>query len=275
MKPLRLLVCVVALLTLAAVPATGAPKQGIPGMKSVRYLATFELEGKSTWKRPPHNYLTDCYHRYWNSGDGEEVLSMKTRRPVRVLFYRPPGAMAGMIAGTWDPAEVLTSSGHKLGGKWTRRRVDRGWWESGECGGDSGEYPMGDDDCGTRLPNWLVHLTWGGDRRMNPQIGGDWSVGDRSQEDFDNCMAEYAQGLSLHSFTLRPQPLTQKQVFSRQPQIVLSESRSASSSAPPGARPSTVETSLRWKLTLRLVDKNGEPVPLPKKKKGKQRRRRG
>ena len=257
----------VLLALLVAVPAAAAQQRGAP--KEVRYLATFELQGTSTWDRPAHNHLTDCAKRHFTSGRGEEKLSLRTRRPIPVLVRRGAGGVI-VTVGTLDATRPPVSSGFRLAGPWSRERTDRRWWEPGTCGGgSSGDEPAPEDDCGTRLPSWLVHVQFKPDGRVYPIVGADPSVEDRSQEDFDRCPAEYANDLSIEASSLRGQKVTFG--FGRPRSITVGERRSEAEQAPQGARPFSVKTTLRWTLTLQPVDRDGDPLPT----RGKRRRGRG
>ena len=276
MRLTRPLLATLALLLFAASPALAAkPKMPrIPGMKTVKYQAIYQLDSTSTWKRPAHNHLTDCYHHYWTEGDGEETLRLKSK-PIKVLFTSYPSGMS-MTAGTWDPTEILKSSGHRLSGPWTRKRRDRSWWTGGNCGGAGGEDPPAKRDCGTRLPSWLIHLSFGPDGKVYPQMGYDPSVPEatRRQQGFDNCSAEYAPGSGMTDadWDFQRTALSKKKIFGKEPLIVVGDDFTKTYEAPAGARPYKVTTTITWTLQLRLIGKDGEPVPLPgskKRKKGK------
>lgn len=279
MRFLRLLLAALALASLAASPALAVtPKMPkVPGMKTVKYQAVFQLDSTSSWKRPAHNGNTNCYRHDWDEGNGEETLRLKSKK-IKVLFTSYPSGMS-MTAGTWNPTEILKSSGHRLHGNWKRRRFDRGWWTGGDCGGSGGQHEQPKRDCGERLPSWLIHLSFAPDGKVYPQMGYDPSVpqSTREQEDFDNCPAEYApdSGMSDADWDFQGMRLAKKKVFAKEPLIVVGDDFTKRYEAPPLARPYSVETTVTWTLQLRLIGKDGKPVPLPSERKKGKRKRRG
>jgi hypothetical protein len=144
--------CALALLTPVAAQAAGG---GVSPLLFEREFVV-ELSGRltTTFTHPRSYGFTDCSGREWTEGHEEELLTFRSRRPVRI------GAVAH---GTGDVSFIRTDSevidiGVPAGGsltrdvRWTRGR------EAGTCGGEQpGVVDLG-DDCGTKMVDYDVAL---------------------------------------------------------------------------------------------------------------------
>lgn len=151
-----------ALLALSLLAAS-ASAASAAGEKQARWWATFEMTQVVDWKMPRYFSSSDCYHRRWSEGSGDERWQIKTRRPVKLLAYSFSRTTPVVFKyGSWNMADMTTNGLDAAGFRVRRMNVAMGS-EPGRCGGAREVDPPRETDCGSRIPSYDV--TFGLDRR--------------------------------------------------------------------------------------------------------------
>ncbi|MDW5595593.1 hypothetical protein VSS74_14685 [Conexibacter stalactiti] len=145
-------------LSLLATASTAAPA-AVP--KQARWLATFEMTQEVAWRMPRFVSRSDCYHRFWSEGSGDERWQIKTRRPVKVLAYHLSKNNPVVFKyGSWDMADMTTNGLDAAGMRVRRMHVAMGSYP-GRCGGGDVTDPPRETDCGSRIPSYDVTFGFG------------------------------------------------------------------------------------------------------------------
>jgi hypothetical protein len=242
--PLALAACLAAAPSAQSKPHKAAKPPKPPTEIRVHADVTFQLDYTTNWEAPRLWLYRDCFKTSWREGKGSEVLSLKSRKPQRLVF-----TIVGDYGSLSAPGrEARTGALIKLGGRWTREYRWRAWTESGPCGGPAEENPPEQTDCGTRLPNWEVLFLWFGN--LNPAVGGDQSIPNREQEDFDNCKVFYPRGSGRDGFFLRAQKLPISTVLRRR---TFSVGDDQSWKDEPGSPGINTQSHRKWKATFKRV----------------------
>jgi hypothetical protein len=212
-----LLLALSALATLAAAPAAHA------AAKTATFTGVFEAERSVTWSQPRGVHLKDCKGDHYYEARGSDSTVVKTRKPFRVTVQR--GYRGAQIwtfgAGvTKDPRNF----GIEAGGHTRRELRTSGGTTGGWCGG-GGEDPQPENDCGTRLPTWLVILQAGAGKLSFTMSHAAWMNNERLS--YYDCTVVTPEGMSDATFGLSSATFKPRDVFDKRKRtIVVSASKS-------------------------------------------------
>lgn len=171
-----------ALSALGLAATTGASARG-----PVARFQVIDVRGeqRSVWAEPRHMTYSDCYHRFWRSGQGFENVSFRSRRPVKLLAYSP-ATLVFMRYGTWSQTDPRS-----LGGIPVRSSVERrGYWidghDPGDCGGTSSSEIDRGEDCGGVNHDWQASLDLSRRGRVTLELNTR-TVNPLLRSDYDDC----------------------------------------------------------------------------------------
>jgi hypothetical protein len=115
-----------------------------------------QLSGRleTTFTHPRSYGYTDCSGREWTEGSEKELLTFRSRRPVRIGAVALGSGDVSFIRTDSDRIDIGVPAGGSLTRdvRWTRGR------EAGSCGGEQpGVADLG-DDCGSKMVDYAVAL---------------------------------------------------------------------------------------------------------------------
>ena len=207
------------LVTLAAAPASYAA----PKMKTATFTGMFEAERTVTWSQPRGVNLKDCKGDHYYAANGSDSTTVKTRTPFKVKVQ---GGFRGAQIWTFgsgvpkDPRHI----GVEAGGQ-TRRQLRTSTGTTGGWCGGGGENEPPENDCGTRLPTWLVTLQAGAGKLSFSMSHAPWTNNEKLG--YYKCMVVTPDGLHDATFGLTTTAFKPEGVFTRRKKkIVVSASKS-------------------------------------------------
>jgi hypothetical protein len=247
------------ILTVLAVLAFAGPlAPGASGaMKSAKFNVTFEAQRTVDWKIPRHAWLTDCKGRHWKEAQGSEDWKMKTRKPVKLLvtggFKGSPGMWMWNThsRARFDPRAFGLEAAGWLKRDYSEHAGNTGGW----CGGADVADPR-PNDCGTRLPTYVISLatlgrkvTWSHAMAEHSRAAG--KLG------FDDCGMHPPEDFGLSTFPALPaERFRASDLFNRRKKTVtLKASKSWPTEEQPLTNGYVIHTSgtAKWKMVLRRV----------------------
>jgi hypothetical protein len=206
-----------ALMMLCTAPAS------LAGPRTATFTGTFEAERSVTWSQPRGVNLKDCKGEHYSAANGSDSTTVKTRKPFKVTVHS--GARGAQIwtFGSGVP-EDPRRFGIEAGGKTKREWRASGGTTGGWCGG-GGEHPQPENDCGTRLPTWLVTLQASAGKLSFSMSHAPWTTNEKLS--YYDCTVVTPEGMSDATFGLDTTTFNAKDVFSRRKKtIVVAASKS-------------------------------------------------
>jgi hypothetical protein len=211
---LRLVLSLAALLGLA----TAAPSFAAP--KTATFTGVFEAERTVTWSQPRGVSLKDCKGEHYYEARGSDSTIVKTRKPFKVTVQSLGGGMQAWTFGagmTKDPRNF----GIEAGGRTHREYNSSSGTTGGWCGG--GANPKPEDDCGTKLPTWLVMFQAAGGKLTFGMHHAPWTQNEKLS--YYDCTVVTPDGMSEATFGLDTAKYKPKDLFNkRKRSIVISAS---------------------------------------------------
>ena len=215
--PRLLLLPLAALLTLAAAPVSHAAP------RTATFTGVFEAERTVTWSQPRGVNLTDCKGAHYYAANGSDMTAVKTRAPFKVTAQRGFRGAQIWTFGDGVPKDPR-HLGIEAGGRTKRELRTSAGTPGGWCGGGDVE-PQPENDCGTRLPTWLVILQAGVGKLTFSMNHAPSTNNERLG--YYTCRVITPDGMSDATFGLDTTTFKPKGVFSKRKRtIVVSASKS-------------------------------------------------
>jgi hypothetical protein len=223
---------------LALVPAAAASGA------TATFTGTFEAERSVKYEQPRHIGHTNCRGGHYYEISGSETWKVKSK-PFKVVATRGRGGTQwefGPPPSIADPR----NNGVQAAGMVTREMRQRTGTTGGWCGGGEEDPPL-PNDCGTRLPAYLVQLSAAGGAVEWTMAAAPWM--NREKLEFYKCTLIAPAGLPVGSFPRLPAKVRAGDVFDRgRKTIEIGTSKSYGPETQAFGR--TTSGSVRWSLKL-------------------------
>src|SRR3954447_13203706 len=210
---LRRLSLLLALASLVAA-AIAQPAAARGGFHHARFLVKFDGTVHTVWNLPKYRAAQDCYRSTMFEAGGEETWHVASTGQNRVLAFSNAVATQFQF-GSWVMNDPRPHDGLKAKGQVTRSRHQNTTYEAGTCGitqkpldWDEPVEPM---DCGTRLVNYDIQLSWQGANAvtLNPDVlTGENGI--REKLGFKNCTLVTPDTVLAGSWPAAPARITYK-----------------------------------------------------------------
>jgi hypothetical protein len=213
--------------------------------KSAKFVAYVSGKQETTWNVPRYATYRDCQGQRYTEGEGRELVTFRSRKPMRILVYKN-GAYGPFVRyGTWSRFGGSLSTGIHTTGKAERTGRTVHSIEPSVChdAGDPTSEDTGPYDCGSRPFEPVVHLNWSGDRL-------ELSTLDLFPEPFENCPLYVPAGVDQQDITKIGQRYPARAVFDRSQGLVEVLGRKTFT-AKIAHDHGTATTTVTWKVRLR------------------------
>lgn len=244
----RLVVPMLAVLACAAgaAPASAAKLPTAP--KHAKFLVSFEGERSVKWDIPRWAPPSDCYHRRYQYGNGDEMWKVKSKQTKLLAVGSSNQALIKL--GTWSLTDATPLIGIPASGIRTRNYYVINGSDPGSCGGEQITEKAPDDDCGTKLPKHSVVPGFTGKQAFAEAI----DAPDNQAPGFETCKLFKPRKMT-ESWDRIPAKFASRDLFNKRKKTIAIRASKSWDDAIAIANGGLINTtgSMSWTMTLTRV----------------------